>query len=258
MKIEAIQPDESLALFVKSILVFEESDESQKAILPFFADGFPGLLFQQTQHGLVVSPHNKEMPVLFLYGQTIKPVQLHIQGAYKLVVFQLYPFMLKSFFNITAKDITDGCYDLAHVENGPAITQQLLQNPDTKERITCLSDFLIALFEQKKEQLDLSILAAIQLIFDTNGQMPVSELAEKTNLTERTFERRFLSEIGILPKQFSQVVQFQRSFEQLTSKDFTSLTDIVYANGFADQSHFIRVFKAFTGQTPGKFIAGTA
>jgi AraC-like DNA-binding protein len=28
---------------------------------------------------------------------------------------------------------------------------------------------------------------------------------------------------------------------------------VVYQNGYADQSHFIRVFKSFTGKTPGQF-----
>ena len=72
-------------------------------------------------------------------------------------------------------------------------------------------------------------------------------------LNERTLERRFLNEVGLSPKQFSKIIQFQLSLEQLTLKDFTKLTDIVYENGFADQSHFIKVFKAFTGKTPKTF-----
>ena len=41
--------------------------------------------------------------------------------------------------------------------------------------------------------------------------------------------------------------------ERVAGKDYTTLTDIVYENGFADQSHFIKVFKAFTGKTPKAF-----
>jgi len=41
--------------------------------------------------------------------------------------------------------------------------------------------------------------------------------------------------------------------EQLTQKNFTKLTDIVYKNGYADQSHFVKVFKSFTGKTPKAF-----
>jgi len=49
------------------------------------------------------------------------------------------------------------------------------------------------------------------------------------------------------------IIQFQNSLTQLTIKDYTILTDVVYNNGYADQSHFIRVFKSFTGKTPKNF-----
>jgi hypothetical protein len=46
MNFKTIHPYKSIALAVKSILIFEETDLHQKTILPFFADGYPGLIFQ--------------------------------------------------------------------------------------------------------------------------------------------------------------------------------------------------------------------
>ncbi|MEJ7767379.1 MAG: DUF6597 domain-containing transcriptional factor [Chitinophagaceae bacterium] len=66
--------------------------------LPFFVDGYPGLMFQQTDNGLHVKPDNKLIPALFLYGQTIRSIPLEIEGAYQIIIFQLYPFVLKSLF----------------------------------------------------------------------------------------------------------------------------------------------------------------
>lgn len=63
MNCETITPDKSIALFVKNILVFEEADRMQQTVLPFFAVGYPGLMFQVTDNGLLVHPHNKSMPV---------------------------------------------------------------------------------------------------------------------------------------------------------------------------------------------------
>ncbi|MFT3702717.1 MAG: AraC family transcriptional regulator [Agriterribacter sp.] len=252
MDLQTIQPPKSISLFVKNIWSFEEKQESQKTILPFFADGYPGLMFQETANGLWVSPHNKKMPSLFLYGQTIKPIELHMEGRYKLIVFQLYPFVLKSFFNVEAKDVNDNCYDLQQLENGGSIIQQLSRSK-TKSRIDILTNLLLETFESKKQTLDFTIRQAIQIILDNNGQFSIARLSEKIHLTQRTFERRFQKETGLSPKQFSQVIQFQKSFEQFTLKEYNNLTDIVYANGFSDQSHFIRVFKAFTGKTPKKF-----
>jgi AraC-like DNA-binding protein len=253
MNFKTVIPDKSISLFVKSILVFEETETDQKTILPFFADGYPGLMFQDTENGLLVSPHNKKMPLLFLYGQTIKPIELVIEGNYKLIIFQLYPFVLKSFFNVTAKDVNDSCYDLQQIESGTKTIRQLTQTSELEKRIEILSSLLFNIFKVKRETLDLQIRKAIQTIIDNKGQISIKEICSKTHITERTFERRFLKEVGIPAKQFSTIIQFQSSLQQLTLKDFTKLTDIVYSNGYADQSHFIKVFKAFTNKTPKAF-----
>ena len=79
-------------------MIFDENDSSKNTTLPFFADGYPGLLFQDTENGLIVHPYDKQMSSLFVYGQTINPVELKIQGKYKLIVFQFYPFILRGFF----------------------------------------------------------------------------------------------------------------------------------------------------------------
>jgi AraC-like DNA-binding protein len=253
MNFKTVNPHESISLFVKNILVFEEDEINQKTVLPFFADGFPGLMFQETENGLFVSPHNKQMPLLFLYGQTIKPIELVIQGSYKFIIFQLYPFVLKSFFNITAIDINDDCYNLQQIENGNYTLQQLIESSKCEKRIEILTTLLFDIFKTKKELLDFQIREAIQIILDNKGQSNIGQICNKINITERTFERRFIKEVGISAKQFSNIIQFQLSLQQLTLKDFAKLTDVVYKNGYADQSHFIKVFKAFTGKTPKAF-----
>lgn len=251
MQSHSIPVDESIALFVKDILVFEETDITPVTSLPFYADGYPGLLFHQTKNGLVVNPHDKDMPLLFLYGQTIKPIELVMEGPYRLIIFQLYPFVLRSFFNINPIEINDNCHDLTDI--GKELLQKLEEGNKLSSQTDTITSFLFNLFITKKETLDSQIKQAIEAIVNSKGQIVINTLYEKLGITERTFERRFLKEVGLLPKQFSKIIQFQSSFEQLTLKDYCNLSDIVYNNGFADQSHFIRVFKAYTGKTPKHF-----
>jgi methylphosphotriester-DNA--protein-cysteine methyltransferase len=102
----------------------------------------------------------------------------------------------------------------------------------------------------KQKELDLTIAQAIKKILDSKGKLIIKELYNELHMTERTFERRFFAATGVTAKQFSKIIMFQQSLEQINVKDYTRFTDIVYAHGFADQSHFIKVFKAFTGKTP--------
>jgi len=255
MKFQNLIPDSSISLFVKNILFFEEEQDNQKTILPFFADGYPGLVFQKSKNGLTVHPHDKKMPVLFLYGQTIQPIELIFQGNYQLLVFQLFPFIMKSFFSITPHSLNDNCIDLLKVEGvetNSSITQ-LGPNTSLESAIEVITAFLNLRFIQKRSMLDEKVRQSLELIIANKGQLGVKEICSKLRVNERTLGRRFLNEVGILPKQFATIIQFQSSLEQLTVKDFNKLTDIVYENGFADQSHFIKVFKSFTGKTPKAF-----
>lgn len=255
MNFQNISPDKRISLFVKNIWVFESVDRNLKTNLPFFADGYPGLMFQQTDNGLKVNPHKKRMPVLFLYGQTIRPIELEINGPYQLITFQLYPFVLKSFFNITPHTINDDCYDLQQLQemNIPGLIQQLLSEKGIEKKVESISFLLFQLFQSKRQTLDLKIRQVIESIITTKGRENISTIARQVKINARTLERRFSNETGLSPKQFSKIIQFQSSLDQITVKDFTKLTDVVYENGFADQSHFIKVFKGFTGKTPKTF-----
>jgi AraC-like DNA-binding protein len=254
MESAVITPGTKINLFVKNILVFEEQAKPDQTILPFFADGYPGLMFHITPNGLWVQPHNKKMPDTFLYGQTLRPIELHISGSYKFIVFQLYPFVINSFFGVNPKALNNDCFDLSQLSTWADYETALHGNPNTDSQVDIISKFLLQLFRTQKQSLDFKIKEGLQLILDRKAQITVQELCSRLHVTARTFERRFIKEVGVSAKDFIQITKFQQSFEQLSIKDFKKLSDIVYTNGFADQSHFIRVFKSFTGKTPSTFI----
>jgi len=256
MKFQNIEFDKALSPFVKSIMVFESIEADVKTNLPFFADGFPGLMFHETPNGLYVNPHKKRMPQLFIYGQTIEPIEIEISGSFQMIVFQLYPFTLKTLFSIDPKSINDNCYDLSFdkVQSENKIISGLHLTEDLQSRINTLTNYVAELVETKKTNFDNAINSVIKIVLSAKGKCSLTETAKAVHLTKRTFERRFLSETGLTPKQFAKIIQFQNSLTQLSVKDYTTLTDVVYQNGFADQSHFIRVFKSFTGKTPKQFV----
>ncbi|MDR2230761.1 MAG: AraC family transcriptional regulator [Flavobacteriaceae bacterium] len=250
MSFQEIIPIEPLSLFIKSILIFENSENPVTTKLPFFADGYPGLLFYKAAGGLTVIPHQKEMPDLFIYGQTINPIELEIKGSYSVIVVQLYPFVLKSFYGIDPKSINDDCYI---PNNTKEVLGNLRSSGTTDECIELIKVYLLNNFEKRKDNLDFKIRRALEMIIAENGTENIGQIAKELDFNIRTFERRFLTETGLSPKQFAKIIQFQTSLQQLNSKDYNKLSDIVYENGFSDQSHFIRVFKAFTGKTPKSY-----
>ncbi|MGK9127606.1 AraC family transcriptional regulator [Olivibacter sp. SA151] len=256
---QKLRAPECISLFVKDIWIYKEDTVNGQVNLPFFADGYPGLLFQQTKEGLLIKPHGKLMPLSFLYGQTIQPIEMQLTGPYLLIIFRLYPFVFKSFFNVDPQSINDGCYDLTSFReiDIASFNDRLLAYRTVDEKIEAITQLLSSLLAQKKQKLDLKIKQAIERIIQTNGQESIHAIASALYIHGRTLERRFIKETGLSPKQFAKIIQFQASFSQLALKDFKKMNEIVYENGFADQSHFIRVFKAFTGETPRVFSQRT-
>lgn len=81
--------------------------------------------------------------------------------------------------------------------------------------------------------------------------VPLHELAQETGLSRYQLIRAFRRHTGLTPQrwQLNQRVNLARH----ALREGDGLADIAYRLGFADQSHFQRVFKLYTGVTPGQY-----
>jgi AraC-like DNA-binding protein len=241
-----------LGFHVKDIFIFENATHDKSHIIPFFADGYPGIMFQQTKNGMLLKPQNKYLSDFLLYGQTIHPIELCVEGAYRFIVFQLQPIAAKALLGIDPKILNDDCYDLHLLSsiNTKEFTGKLHKTKDFIVQADIVARFISQLLLLKVYYPHATIVDAIALIVKRNGKVPIRELTTTLNITERTLQRNFVEHVGVSPKKFAKIIQFYTSFNQVTNDSSSSLTNIVYENGFADQSHFIRDFKRFTGQKP--------
>src|SRR5687768_944411 len=112
MDIKKVLQNANLDAYVKEVFVFVNDDETLSSLLPFMADGYPGIMLQQTNNGAFLYSSNKELSPFFMYGQTLKPIEVAIKGSYRLIVFQLYPFAAKTLFGVNPKELNDDCQDL--------------------------------------------------------------------------------------------------------------------------------------------------
>lgn len=250
-----VEKDPRTAAFVKEIILLDSLDDTLHK-LPFYADGYPGILFSETEEPILLQPFNKLLPDFFLYGQTIEPITLEIQGPYKMVVFQLYPFATRLLLGINPKEINDACYDLNQVENiDTAKTTASLRSAKTKKQVNIISEYVLNLVRNAINHTDNSVKLAVSTIINAKGVIAIKQLREQLFISERTFERKFLKEVGVTAKQFARIIQFSFSLNQIQESDYTKLTNIAYDNGFTDQSHFIKTFKQFAGGTPKEILA---
>ncbi len=101
---------------------------------------------------------------------------------------------------------------------------------------------------------DQVLVNAIEFIIGEKGMFGnMDSLFSRYALTSRRVEQKFNETIGLSPKFYSRLIQFQHSVGLLNGNRVRSLVELVYECGYYDQAHFIRAFKEFSGVTPGVF-----
>ena len=82
------------------------------------------------------------------------------------------------------------------------------------------------------------------------SQLSIEELANSVNLSQSHFRELFRSHVGVTPARYMKLLRLQQA-DLLVRESFMSVKEVMAATGFADESHFLRDYKAYYGCTPG-------
>ena len=73
----------------------------------------------------------------------------------------------------------------------------------------------------------------------------VGEMGRATGMSARTLQRWFARHVGMPPRRYLRLLRFHKAFERVPGE--RSLADHAAAQGFADQAHMAREFRAMAG-----------
>jgi AraC-like DNA-binding protein len=128
--------------------------------------------------------------------------------------------------------------------------QNLATAPDTPSRIDLIEDFLLR--GKVARQPDRMVEVAVRAMRARRGSVSIRLLAQQIGVSQERFEKRFRREVGTSPKQYCSILRLR--FALKTYRPARTLTDLALEAGYYDQSHFIREFRAVTGETPLRFL----
>lgn len=95
---------------------------------------------------------------------------------------------------------------------------------------------------------------AINYIYYNYNDVNINQVINDTNLSPRSFQRKFKRSVGINAKGFQKISRFQTILKNsLLDKTYPSLDSILKA-GYYDQAHFNKDFNSLTGYNPTSII----
>jgi AraC-like DNA-binding protein len=124
----------------------------------------------------------------------------------------------------------------------------LTQTHTLSERITMSEKFLLS--KLNLDKCNTNVLNAIYCILKSNGTQPIKEVSAYTVLSQRQLERLFLKHIGISAKKVSNLVRYQKVWQDVLYSQNFNVYDAVEKYRYTDQSHLLNEFTKYHSVTP--------
>lgn len=144
-------------------------------------------------------------------------------------------------------------HTLLHDLWGPASALLLEQLEQAGEPWRCIALLEAALLRrlQPRHAMHPGVAAALAAV---HGGASVEAAVRASGFSHRHLLARFRAATGMAPRQYGRVLRLQEALRALETPG-PGLASVAAAAGYADQAHFGREFRVFTGLTPGEWRA---
>jgi AraC-like DNA-binding protein len=222
-----IQPEKRIAEFVENIGMFHNpSDEAKEVVV--LPDGRVDLFFMKSGS----EPFNT-----ILLGLETEPEQRSIPSGTIAFVVSFRPIAVEYILHTSIADILNTGKNLPH--------DFWNLNPDDFKDLEAFKKKITEkITEQLPEKVDERKHRLFELIYSSNGEMSVKDLSEKIGWSSRQINRYFAQQFGLSLKAYCTILRFRTSLKHIAEgKLFPELN-------FADQTHFIKEIRKFSGVAP--------
>ncbi|MBX2922395.1 MAG: AraC family transcriptional regulator [Chitinophagaceae bacterium] len=174
---------------------------------------------------------------------------------YYMVGMRFTLFGFNHLFKIPAYHFTDKNLSATSVWGNEisVVQQRLLEAKDDVSVFTVLNDWILA----HLSNCSLPQIAQwnhLEKKINDPG-ISVSELVSRhLGYSQKHAIHLFKNHAGTGPNAIKKMIRFDRAVQNISQCLVRSWAGFAYDSGFADQSHFIREFKSFTGYTPLEYI----
>lgn len=259
---QEFKPSPILQPFVESywMQVFNGAPGEESPLVKCPPLGMTHIVFHVVHNNCQIQVNNewKGLPAAYFIGVYEEPACWKTQGYSVVFGMNLTPESLVQLFNIPASALYNNYVDVSSFLNTRtnAVEQQMMGITDPYKLISVVETYLLNRLKDIQAQRSY-VTEATKLIRHAKGNITIDALCKNLFVSERQLQRTFKDALGTSPKMYTRLVRFKNAYQYVQEgrTDKISWASLSYHFGYADQAHFIRDFKEFTGEKPS-FVAG--
>lgn len=184
-----------------------------------------------------------------LIGQcTFRKYNLEVSGALRMLFVHFQPGALHAWSGLDAQTLTDNCLDARRVFGTAIVTLlETLAAERDPERGIAIADAWFA--SRPARPLDEIAVVGRRISDAAGGWRPFAA----SGLSTRQMQRRFARQVGVTPKLHARLSRLAAVVDMHDAEPALSWTSLAHANGYSDQAHLTREFRAVARDAPSRF-----
>lgn len=199
----------------------------------------------------------RRLPDMFFVGLYKDAVSWKTVGSSVCFGINIKPENLVQFFNVPAAALYNEYTDVSNFLQSRinTLADQLMGHTNGGTLVAIAEAYLLNRLKDIQSERSY-ITEATKLIRESKGSISIQELCKSLYVCERQLQRTFKDALGASPKVYTRIIRFRNAYQYVraTKASRLSWASLSYDFGYADQAHFIRDFKEFTGAVPSLVV----
>lgn len=258
MIFETYEPSGPIDALVESIFYFKdfEPDHSIERVVPtghvyaiFELDGIERHTFDNE----TLEP-NASFRSAWVSGVHRNYISISAHQHSEMFVIQFKAYGACPFLHLPMSQVADTVVAGSDILDGEllGLREELITATSSAEKFALAVAWLESRYDEKLVA-PKSIVDVVELL-QAEPASKLTEVVGRYTSTQKHLISQFKKYIGVTPKHYQRVLRFNDVFNQMQNDQFLSWSDIAHLCGYADQSHFIREFRNFSGFNPESYL----
>ena len=207
--------------------------------------------------GLGRAPRRDDRQASFVAGLFGGHAVIDSFGACSCIQVNFTPLGAYRFFGHAMHELSDTMVSASDVlgRSAWALRDRLGDEPDWHRRFDLIERMLIMRLVSAPAP-TASVAAAYRQIVETHGRASIAAIANRVNCSRKHLAAKFREEVGLTPKAVARIARFNAAMR--LARLGRGWADVAAECRYTDQSHLVREFAGFAGETPSAWKARTA